>query len=83
MVDKSRAKLEKLVQKEVTLLFESVLDYTQIACSDPNTFKALRSKILRVGNDCIRSINSKLGDYDIKFVPKIEEIVEVVKKNKA
>ncbi len=77
MVDKHRKKLENLVKKEVTKMFESVLDYTQIACADPVTFKALRSKILRVGNDCIRSINSNLGDYDIKFVPKCEEVIEV------
>jgi len=80
MVDKHRKKLEGLVKKEVTKMFESVLDYTQIACSDPMTFKALRSKILRVGNDCIRTINANLSDYDIKYVPKTEEIIEIKHK---
>ena len=82
MVDKNRQHLEKLVHKEVTALFESVLDYTQIACANPDTFKALRSKILRVGNDCIRSINSRLVDYDIKYVAKTEEIIEVGKNTR-
>jgi hypothetical protein len=81
MVDKHRKKLEKLVKEEVTTLFESVLDYTQIACSDPNTFKALRSKILRVGNDCIRNINSNLNNYDVKFVATNEDVIEVCNKN--
>ncbi len=80
MVDKNKHHLEKLIQKEVTTLFESVLDYTQIACADPDTFKALRSKILRVGNDCIRVINSKLIDYDVKYIAKREEIIEVIKQ---
>ena len=78
---KSNKKLEQLVHKEVTAMFESVLDYTQVACSDPQTFKVLRSKILRVGNDCIRSINSKLSDYDITYSGDIgEDIIEVYNK---
>ena len=79
MVDKNRKHLENLVHKEVTKQFESILDYTQVACP-PETFKALRSKILRVGNGCIRSINSKLADYDIKYIAKSEEIIQVCKK---
>ena len=78
MVDKNKQLLEKLIHKEVTKLFESVLDYTQVACP-PTTFTALRSKILRVGNDCIRSINSKLTDYDVMYVAKTEEIIEIHK----
>lgn len=79
MVDKNRKHLENVIRKEVTKLFESNLDYTQVACP-PETFKALRSKILRSGNDCIRSINSKLIDYDIKYVAKGEEVIQVCKK---
>ena len=79
MVDKHRKHLEDLVHKEVTKQFESILDYTQVACN-PDIFKALRSKILRVGNGCIRSINSKLSDYDIKYVAKREEVIQVCKK---
>ena len=45
--------LGSVVRKEVTKLFQQVLDYTSIAVPDPNTYKALRGKILRVGNDCI------------------------------
>lgn len=79
MVDKNREHLEKLINKEVTKQFESILDYTQVACPT-ETFKALRSKILREGNGCIRSINSKLSNYDIKYIPKGEEIIQVCKK---
>ena len=79
MVDKNRKHLEALISREVTKLFESALDYTQVACPQ-ETFKALRSKILRVGNGCIRSINSKLSDYDIKYIAKNEDVISVCKK---
>ena len=75
MVDKNKQHLEKLVQTQVTKMFESILDYSQIAVPDPNTFKALRSKILRSGNDCIRSITGKFSEYDIKYIPKNEDII--------
>jgi len=52
--ERSRQKLDKLVDEEITKMFESVLDYAQVACPTPDTYKVLRSKILRVGNNCIR-----------------------------
>jgi len=79
MVDKSRKHLENVVRKEVTKLFESNLDYTQVACP-PETFKALRSKILRSGNDCIRAINARLSDYDIKYIARAEDVIQICKK---
>ena len=80
---KSTKKLEQLVHKEVTSMFESVLDYTQVAVPDPQRFKVLRGKILRAGNDCIRSINSRLSDYKIEYTGEVgEEVVEVCKSKK-
>lgn len=61
-------------------MFESVLDYTQVACPEPNTFKALRSRILRVGNDCIRNLSSRLDDYDIEYISKNEDVIEIHNK---
>ena len=80
MVDKHRKHLENVIRKEVTKLFESNLDYTQIACH-PDTYKPLRSKILRTGNDCIRSINAQLLNYEIKYIAKGEEIIRVKEIN--
>lgn len=59
------ASLEAEIREEVTKLFETALDYSQIACPDPNTYKVLRGKILGAGNDCIRTLVSKLKEYDI------------------
>jgi len=74
---KSRDKLNKVVEDEVTKMFESVLDYAQVACPTTDTYKVLRSKILRVGNNCIRNIKKQTAHYDVEFVPMAEEIVEV------
>jgi len=52
--------LKEMVKVEVTKMFEVILSYTQIACTSTVTFKLLRSKILRYGNDCIRNIHEYL-----------------------
>jgi hypothetical protein len=80
--DKSKNKLKKEVEDEVTKMFESVLDYAQVACAAPDVYKVLRSKILRVGNNCIRNLKSKLDSYDIEFTATNEEIIEFAESMK-
>jgi hypothetical protein len=74
--DKSKERLEKIIKDEVTKMFESVLDYAQVACPTPETYKVLRSKILRVGNNCIRSITKGLDRYNIESKPVGEDVIE-------
>ncbi len=71
-----RKHLENVMRKEVTKLFESVLDYTSIAVSEKDRFSVLRGKILRVGNDCIRKISSELTNYDIELIEMDEDVIE-------
>ena len=78
--DRNRQKLEDLVNKEVTKMFEQILDYTQVACPSNDTFKVLRSRVLRAGNDCIRRICSSLDTYNIEYVGKNEDYIEVIRK---
>ena len=75
--EKSKEKLNKVVEEEVTRMFESVLDYAQVACPTPDTYKVLRSKILRVGNNCIRTIKKRLDHYDVEYKATAEDIVEI------
>ncbi len=77
---KSREKLNRVIEEEVTKLFESTLDYAQVACPTQDTYKVLRSKILRVGNNCIRSIKAKTAHYDVEFIPPAEDVIEKIKK---
>lgn len=75
--EKSKDKLKKEIKEEVTDMFEKVLDYAQVACPTADTFKILRAKILRVGNDCIRNIQKKLDThYDVDYTAVSEEIIE-------
>jgi hypothetical protein len=76
MAEKSKDKLKGFVKDEVTKMFESVLDYAQVACPTPETYKVLRSKILRVGNNCIRVIHKNLDRYDIEYKAIGEDIIE-------
>lgn len=77
--EKSRERLTRQMEEEVTKLFEQALDYAQVACPKEN-FGALRSKILRVGNNCIRSLRKKFQHYDVEYIPNTEEIIEFNKQ---
>lgn len=78
--EKSKEKLMRDLEGEVTKLFEQALDYAQVACPTQDTYKVLRSKILRVGNNCIRNVKKKVQHYDVEFVPQTEEVIEVKKQ---
>jgi hypothetical protein len=75
--ERSRERLSRAIEDEITGLFEQALDYAQVACSTQDTYKVLRSKILRVGNNAIRNMKKKLQHYDIEYIPQTEEIIEV------
>lgn len=75
--DKHMNKLKAVVKDEITTMFEQTLDFCQVACPEPH-FRQLRSKILRVGNNCIRNLHKKIEDqYTVKYVPAAEDIIEI------
>ncbi len=75
--DKHTKKLKNMVKEEITLMFEQALDFAQVACPEPH-FRPLRSKILRVGNNCIRNINRKIDDhYKIEYKATGEDIIQI------
>jgi len=74
--DRSRDKLKGVIKAEVTALFENALDFAHVACP-PSTYPQLRSKILRVGNNCIRNLHIQLKHYDIEYKPTAEDIIEI------
>ena len=77
---RSKDKLKKEAENEVTKMFEVILDYAQVACAQQETYKALRSKILRAGNNCIRSIRNRIDLYEVEYVAQAEDIIEICKK---
>ncbi len=79
-VDKNKEKLMKFVSNEVTELFEKVLDYAEVAVPNSEQYRKLRSKILRVGNNCIRNIGKEITvRYTVEYNAPAETIIEVKK----
>lgn len=75
--DKHKEKLMRTVSSEITALFEKVLDYAEVAVPNSDQYKKLRSKILRIGNNCIRNLGKEINvRYDIKYIPPAETIIE-------
>ena len=79
--ERSMQKLKAMVKEEVTAEFEQILDFAQVACPEAQ-FKQLRSKILRVGNNCIRNINKNMEDhYNVEFLAPGEDLIEFSQGN--
>ena len=53
--------LKEVVKQEVTAFMQGTLDFVQVACPDGH-YKALRSKILRIGNDCMRKLERHIDE---------------------
>ena len=76
-IDKHKEKLNRAISDEITVLFEKVLDYAEVAVPNNEQYKKLRSKILRVGNNCIRNVKKEVDSrYDVKYNPPAETIIE-------
>ena len=76
-IDKHKEKLNRAISDEITVLFEKVLDYAEVAVPNNDQYKKLRSKILRVGNNCIRNVRKEIEvRYDVKYIPPAETIIE-------
>jgi len=77
---RDREKLKNFIHSEITKLFSSVLDYTEVAVDGKERYMNLRSKILKVGNDSIREIKKELDTrYNVKYDPPSEDVIIVDK----
>ncbi len=54
--------LKDVIKKEITDMFDQILNYTSIAVVNKERYLALRGKILGLGNDCIRDIHKEIDD---------------------
>jgi len=80
-VDKHREKMNRMVHEEITTMFEKVLDYAEVAVLNGEQYRKLRSKILRVGNNCIRNIQKDIERYyDVKYKAPAETVIEVLQR---
>ena len=80
-VNKSKEKFKEFVQKQVTEMFTTILDFTEVAVGDKERHRALRAKILRLSNDAIRNVHKELdSNYDMNFVAPTEDVIVVRNK---
>jgi len=81
-VDKHQEKMIKSISNEITDLFEKILDYAEVAVPNGDQYKKLRSKILRIGNNCIRNISKEIvGRYSVTYNAPGETIIEITRPN--
>lgn len=80
--DKSRNKLKRTVDDRVTKMFQKILDFVEVVCTSKESYKAMRSKILGLGNDCIRQLQKDVDHYDVKYKSIGEELIEVRRSSK-
>lgn len=73
--ENSKKMLESVMKREVTRMMEQALDFASVACPNDN-FKQLRAKILRAGNNCIRTLEKEFMAYDVQYKRINEEIIE-------
>lgn len=59
-----KVKLNNILTEQITKLFETTLDYVQVAVPS-DRYPAVRSRILRAGNNCLRNLRVEL-DLDLE-----------------
>lgn len=70
--------LKLFIQKEVTKLFSSILDFAEVAVDGKERYINYRSKVLKLSNDAIREIKKELDDkYEVKYLAPMEDIIVV------
>jgi len=80
MADKSTDALQGFVKDEITHFFEKVLDFAEVAIGDKNVYKSFRAKVLRLGNNAIRTCGKEIEmNYTVKWDPQVksEDIIEI------
>lgn len=77
-LERSKDRLKRDLEKEITKLFDQILDISEVAIGDPQRYKPFRAKVLRAGNDAIREAKKLLDrNYIVEFIPSREDIIEV------
>jgi len=75
----SNKRLQSAVRDTITKFFETILDFSEVAVGDEKRYKALRSKILRHGNDTIRKLTTTIeSDYDVTYNKILQDEVRFV-----
>lgn len=76
--ERSKDKLKRDIDKEITKHMDVVLNLVEVAIGDPHRYKAFRGKFLKSGNNTIREIKKLLDqDYKVMYVPSREDVIQI------
>jgi hypothetical protein len=76
--------LKLFIQKEVTKLFSSILDFAEVAVDGKERYINYRSKVLKLSNDAIREIKKEVDTrYQVKYLAPMEDVIVVKNPRKA
>jgi len=75
---RSKEKLKGFLEREITGMFQKVLDFVEVSVEGKDRYRSLRSKVLRIGNNCIRTVSRELDQkYIVEFVAPGKDILVV------
>lgn len=81
--DKAKEKLIALCSAKITRVFDGALSFIEVLL-DESQYKKIRSKILRIGNNAIREMESEIMEhYSITYDSKMTDIIKVGGGNNA
>lgn len=61
---------KEFILKEISKFMDTTLSYCEVAYSAGN-WKALRGKILRAGNDCLRNVEKEFEEHKPSIIERI------------
>lgn len=77
----SNRRLCSLIKKDITKLFDGILDFSEVAVDDKERYKVLRSKVLKLSNDTIRCLMSEIErSYDVEYKNIYNDVVVIKDK---
>jgi len=79
----SKGKIKDLIKSEITSMFSSILDFAEVAVDGKERFHVLRSKVLREGNDAIRTICAEIDkNFEVKYIGLATDVIKVKPSNR-
>ena len=67
----SNKRLANNIEKRMKSIYKSSLDYIELYMGHEEDFKLIRSKILGIGNDQIRSMRDDIeNNYNVELIPQ-------------
>jgi hypothetical protein len=70
-------RMKDLIHKNVTAMFDEILQFVEVAVPNKYTYDKIRSRILTAGNNTIRDLQRDCDNFDMVYKPKSMEIMDV------